>query len=236
MKKSNSLKVTLSSVLLLGLAINIAAWNIVVPAEFGIAAGVVFILPSSLLILGTLIFIAISSAKKKSTLNNSVMLTVVSLAIPAVLSVVVVRDFKNKRQLSNNPKVKAYMDFENKKIPPIQNGLWHYPNRENPIAILNFVNGRSEGEHQFFDPRTYELETLKFYNDGKLDSIYQYFQSKLAASYHSQNAQGKFDTIKYYHYSQDQMRRIIIYYGKTGNQDTILFSDLNKWLVFIEIE
>ena len=74
MKKSNSLKVTLSSVLLLGLAINIAAWNIVVPAEFGIAAGVVFILPSSLLILGTLIFIAISSAKKKSTLNNSVML------------------------------------------------------------------------------------------------------------------------------------------------------------------
>ncbi|MGH1435088.1 MAG: hypothetical protein ACRBG0_11580, partial [Lewinella sp.] len=172
MKKSKSLKITLSLVLLLGLAINIAAWNIVVPAEFGIAVGVVFILPSSILILGTLIFIAISSSNKKSTLNNSVMLTVVSLVIPALLGVIVVRDIKNKRQLSSNPKMKAYMDFENNNIPPVQNGLWYYPNRENPIAILNFVNGRSEGEHQFFDPRTYELETLKFYDDGKLDSIY----------------------------------------------------------------
>lgn len=227
MKKSKSLKVILSSVLLLGLAINIATWNIVVPAEFGIALGVVFILPSSILILGTLIFIVISSSNKKSTLNNSVMLTVVSLVIPAVLGVIVVRDIKNKRQLSSNPKMKAYMDFENNNIPPIQNGLWYYPNREKPIAILNFVNGRSEGEHQFFDPRTYELETLKFYDDGKLDSIYRYFQNKLAASYHSQNAQEKFDTIKYYHYDQDQMSRMIIFYGKTGNQDTILFSDLN---------
>ena len=227
MKKSKSLKVILSSVLLLGLAINIAAWNIVVPAEFGIAVGVVFILPSSILILGTLIFIVISSSNKKSTLNNSVMLTVVSLVIPVLMGVIVVRDIKNKRQLSSNPKMKAYMDFENNNIPPIQNGLWYYPNRENPIAILNFVNGRSEGKHQFFDPRTYELETLKFYDDGKLDSIYQYFQNKLAASYHSQNAQEKFDTIKYYHYDQDQMSRMIIFYGKTGNQDTILFSDLN---------
>jgi hypothetical protein len=227
MKKSKSLKITLSLVLLLGLAINIAAWNIVVPAEFGIAVGGVFILPSSILILGTLIFIAISSSNKKSTLNNSVMLTVVSLVIPALLGVIVVRDIKNKRQLSSNPKMKAYMDFENNNIPPVQNGLWYYPNRENPIAILNFVNGRSEGEHQFFDPRTYELETLKFYDDGKLDSIYQYFQNKLAASYHSQNAQEKFDTIKYYHYDQDQMSRMIIFYQKTGHQDTVLISDLN---------
>uniref|UniRef100_UPI003D6C4444 hypothetical protein n=1 Tax=Lewinella sp. TaxID=2004506 RepID=UPI003D6C4444 len=62
---------------------------------------------------------------------------------------------------------------------------------------------------------------------GKLDSIYRYFQNKLAASYHSQNAQEKFDTIKYYHYDQDQRNRMIIFYEKTGNQDTILFSDLN---------
>jgi hypothetical protein len=229
MKKSNLLilRLVLSLALLLGLAINIAAWNIVVPAEFGIAVGVMFIFPSSIFNLGTLIFIVISSFDKKSTVNKSVMLTVVSLAIPALLGVIVVKDINRKWQLSSNPAMKAYMDFENNNVPPIQNGLWYYPSRENPIAILNFFNGRSEGKHEFFDPTTYELESMKFYDDGKLDSIYRYFQNKLAASYHSQNAQEKFDTIKYYQYDKDQMSRMIIFYRETGHQDTVLVSDLN---------
>ena len=225
MKKNTLLKIILSSVILLGLLVNITAWKILAPAEFGVAAGAVFIVPSSIVLLVLLFFIGIANFDEKKTFSRSVILTFLSLVIPAVLGVIVVRDIKNKRQFSSNPKMKAYMDFENNNIRPVQNGLWYYPNRENPIAILNFVNGRSEGEHQFFDPRTYELETLKFYDDGKLDSIYRYFQNKLAASYHSQNAQEKFDTIKYYHYDQDQMSRMIIFYEKTGHQDTVLFSD-----------
>lgn len=224
-KKALRIKFILFSILLVGLVINIAAWNIVAPAEFGIATGFVFILPSTIILLATLIYIVKSNFGKKKVFALSLAFTLVALIIPSILSVLVVREINKKIQLSNNPKMKAFIDFDNNNIPPIENGLWYYPNSEKPVYILSFLDGKNHGEHKSFNPKTNELEEVKFYNTGKLDSIYQYFQNKLRTSFHSQNIQEKFDTVKYYQYNKDQISQVVIFHGKTGEKDTILLSE-----------
>lgn len=59
-----------------------------------------------------------------------------------LLSVIVYRELK----IVLNTEKRQWRNFCKKGIAPIENGKWFYPSKENPWTILNFKNGKQDGE------------------------------------------------------------------------------------------
>lgn len=221
MKTNNLLKFKLitSIFIFIGIAINIYVSILVIPAEFGVI--ILFLtFPSSILLFSLwLIIFFQKNSKNYSKLLSSLF---IGLLIPMLFSIIVFRELK----IVLNTKKRQWRSFYRDNIAPVENGKWFYPDKENPLQILNFKNGKMDGEQVEFlshtlNPSQDSLNRqIEYFSSGKRDSISRFINGNLIYTEYDSNFFGDNLFRKQFTYDDDKLIKIIIDF-RAKDSDTI---------------
>lgn len=221
MKTKNLLKFKLitSIFIFIGIAINVYVSILVMPVEFGVI--ILFLtFPSSILLFSLwLIILFQKNSKNYSKLLSSLF---IGLIIPMLFSIVVYRELK----IVLNIKEKQWRSLYRDNIAPVENGEWFYPDEENPWQILNFKNGKMNGEQIKFlshtlNPSQDSLNRqIEYFSSGKRDSISRFINGNLIYTEYYSDFFGDNLFRKQFTYDDDKLIKIIIDF-RDKDSDTI---------------
>lgn len=220
--KTNSLlkfKLITSICIFIGVAINIYVSILVIPAEFGVI--ILFLtFPSSILLFSLWFIILLQkNSKNYSNLFSGLF---IGLLIPMLFSIVVFRELK----IVLNTKERLWRNFYRDDIAPVENGKWFYPDEENPWQILNFKNGKMDGEQVKFlshtlDPSQDSLnKEIEYFSSGERDSISRFINGNLIYTEYYSNFLGENLFRKQFTYNDNKLIKIIIDFNDKDS-DTI---------------
>lgn len=211
-------KAITSTFIIFGIIINIYTSILTIPVEFGVI--ILFLtVPSSIALFFLLFFIFLQkNFEKKSTILFSLF---VGLIIPMIFSVIVYRELK----IVLDPVRRQWRNvYKEGGVAPIKDGIWFYPNEENPWRILNFKNGKQNGKQIEYSSKDKLDKDFKFYNDGRIDSLSRYRRGKLIQTHYDFGLRDNDIIMKSYIYENEKMVKVVIHFDNAGN-DTILIDN-----------
>jgi hypothetical protein len=217
-------KRVISIILICGILVNLGIGYSILFSGLGIVVIFFYILPSIILQIGLLKYIPQLKFEKIWILVLTSFLVLVSLALPFKFKDFMWRNLNKEFNQITSSKKETFEDFYSKNISSNPSGVYYYPNSEKPMIVVNLEGGKNYEKHTYYDPLTGSLEKVEFFNQGKLDSVNNYFQNKLQRSHYSFNGEEP-DSIKQYNYQGDKLINIISYSEKTGFIDTIFVSN-----------
>ncbi|MFK7772022.1 MAG: hypothetical protein AB8F94_07775 [Saprospiraceae bacterium] len=109
-------------------------------------------------------------------------------------------------------------------MAPIQNGVWLYPNEENSWLILNFKNGKQNGTQIEYLSKDKLDKEVKFYNEGKIDSLLRYWKGNLIQIHYDFGSIENDIIMKIYAYENESVVKVITHFKDPGN-DTIIIKN-----------
>jgi hypothetical protein len=171
-------KIIIALLILLGITINVLAFFFFRKAEFAIILAVV-IYPSTIIL--SFCFLLVWRINFKERGNKYILLFFIlsGWLSPVLLSFPMFRELHFRVFKKNEF---AYREFMRKDIAPIENGKWEYSKNGIKLAKIDFADGKIHGMYKMFNINE-EVEEVRHYSMGELDSIVWYDNKNKTVSY-----------------------------------------------------